>query len=286
MNHSQINQLIEQAVSGDKHALETVLTQVQDLVFNLSLRMLGTIPDAEDASQEILLKVMTHLGSFRKESAFSTWVFRIACNHLQDYKKHLFANAPMSFEFYGEDILSPAAKDLEDQSQGVDRALLSQELKHSCTNVMLQCLDPQSRIIFILGTMFKVDSRTAGEILYLSAEAYRQRLSRIRKKVGDFLAAYCGLSGTGVCQCGKRVDYAVKTHRLTPRNLEYSVLDESTEPVLDFTEAMEQVDQLSLVFQSMPRYQSTQKAKAFLTSFLSSDCCHVIRSEGGLANES
>lgn len=51
---------------------------MQDLIFNLSLRMLGTVQDAQDASQEILLKVMTHLSSYRGASAFSTWTFRIA----------------------------------------------------------------------------------------------------------------------------------------------------------------------------------------------------------------
>lgn len=58
-------QRIEQAVAGNQEALESLLCSVQDLVFNLSLRMLGMIPDAEDATQEILIKVMTHLSSFR-----------------------------------------------------------------------------------------------------------------------------------------------------------------------------------------------------------------------------
>ena len=74
--------LVSRAVEGDQEALEQLLTEVQDLVFNLSLRMLGTIQDAEDASQEILIRVMNNLASFRGESAFSTWVFRIAVNHL------------------------------------------------------------------------------------------------------------------------------------------------------------------------------------------------------------
>ena len=78
--------LIEKAVAGDKKSLEEIILSVQDTVFNLSLRMLGSFADAEDASQEILLKVITHLSSFRQESAFSTWIFRIAVNHLKDYK--------------------------------------------------------------------------------------------------------------------------------------------------------------------------------------------------------
>ena len=75
MNQSTDNELgvwIDQAIAGDKQSLENLLVGVQDLVFNLSLRMLGTFPDAEDASQDILLKVMTHLSSFKKESSFST----------------------------------------------------------------------------------------------------------------------------------------------------------------------------------------------------------------------
>jgi RNA polymerase sigma factor (sigma-70 family) len=70
-----IGELIDLAILGDKRALENLLLSVQDLVFNLSLRMLGTVNDAEDATQEIMIKVMTHLSTFRKESAFSTWAF-------------------------------------------------------------------------------------------------------------------------------------------------------------------------------------------------------------------
>lgn len=71
---------------------------------------------------------------------------------------------------------------MPDLTQDVEKSILAEELKLSCTNVMLQCLDTESRCIFILGTMFRVDSRIAGEILGMTPEAYRQRLSRIRKK--------------------------------------------------------------------------------------------------------
>lgn len=86
ITNQQLELLIGKAVDGDKKSLETVIMSVQDLIFNLSLRMLGTFADAEDASQDIIVKVITHLSSFRKESAFSTWVYRIAVNHLKDYK--------------------------------------------------------------------------------------------------------------------------------------------------------------------------------------------------------
>ena len=100
----EMTERIDRAVAGDKEALECILADIQDTVFNLSLRMLGMIADAEDASQEILIKVMTHLSEFRKESSLTTWVFRIAVNHLKDYKKSMFVKHPLSFEYYGEDI--------------------------------------------------------------------------------------------------------------------------------------------------------------------------------------
>ncbi|MFR6333233.1 MAG: RNA polymerase sigma factor [Eisenbergiella sp.] len=141
---------VEKAISGDRKALEELLTGIQDPVFHLSLRMLGSIPDAEDATQEILLKVMTHLSSFRGESAFTTWVFRIAVNHLKDYKKPMFANHPLSFDYYGADIDSgkkeiPALSRTDHTSE--------QELKLSCT---MSCFNARSgAATFILGTMVR-----------------------------------------------------------------------------------------------------------------------------------
>ena len=81
------NEFVDLAVSGDRSAMETLLVSIQDLIFNLSLRMLGTIPDAEDAVQEITIRIMTHLETFRKESSFTTWAFRIAVNHQKITKK-------------------------------------------------------------------------------------------------------------------------------------------------------------------------------------------------------
>lgn len=126
--------LINQSVEGDKEAMEILLKEVQTIVFNLSLRMLGTIQDAEDASQEIFIKVITHLSSFRKESNYSTWVFRIAVNHLKTYRKNMFSKFPLSFEFYGEDIAAKKEKDIPDLTQNVEKRLLEEELKLSCTN--------------------------------------------------------------------------------------------------------------------------------------------------------
>lgn len=262
-------QLIEHAISGDKAALEPLLCGIQDMVFNLSLRMLGTVPDAEDATQEILIKVMTRLSSFRQESSLSTWVFRIAANHLKSYQKGMFAQRPLSFEIYGEDIASGRERDIPDMSGGVDKALLERELKMSCSNVMLQCLDCESRAIYIFGTMFRLDSRIAAEILEMTPEAYRQKLSRIRKKMGAFLSEYCGLSGTGICSCSRRTDYAVATQRLNPAHLDFNGMDECQyHDIVSCTDAMEELDSLSQIFADFPAYRAPKRTVAWIKELM------------------
>ncbi len=274
--NEELSALIEKAVAGDKQSLETVLSSVQDLIFNLSLRMLGTFPDAEDASQDILLKVMTHLSSYKGESAFSTWVFRIATNHLRDYKKHMFAKFPLSFEFYGDDIQNADIQNVPDLTQDVERSILAEELKLSCTNVMLQCLDAESRCIFILGTMFKIDSRIAGDILGITPEAYRQRLVRVRRKMADFLSEYCGEYGKGRCRCADRVDYAIQCRRIMPKQLSFTSAPVLGETALEVKEAMEEIDGLSQVFSFCKTYQPPESLKKFMEEFLNGATYSVV----------
>src|SRR2546427_11222277 len=83
MSHERTIDLAERAraaAKGDKVAAHAILEAVQDDVYGLALRMLGHPADAEDAAQEILVVVLTHLGSFRGESAFRTWVWRVAAD--------------------------------------------------------------------------------------------------------------------------------------------------------------------------------------------------------------
>ncbi len=274
----EVQALVDKATSGDKKALETLVTDVQDMIFNLSLRMLGTFADAEDATQDILLKMITHLSSFRGESRFTTWVFQIAVNHLKSYKKHMFAHVPLSFDFYGNDIENGKIEDVPDLTQNVDKDILAEELKMSCTNVMLQCLDTESRCIFILGTMFQIDSRMAGDILGMTPEAYRQRLSRVRRKMADFLSQYCGEYGGGRCRCKNRVNYAIQSRRLNPQQLDYVTAAEiPVKTIFDVKSAMEEIDELSQDFSFCKPYQSPGRTKQMIQEFLDSTQLSIIK---------
>lgn len=261
---------IEKAIEGDLEALEYILVDIQDFVFNLSLRMLGSVADAEDATQDILVKVMTSLSTFRKESQFKTWVYRIASNYLMDYKKSMFVQRPLSFDFYANDIQAGFIDHKEELLMGVDKTDLAKELKMSCSNVMLQCFDAQTRCVFILGTMFKIDSKMAGEILNMTPANYRQKLSRARKKMAAFLSEHCGLSG-GYCHCEKRVGYAIEQHRIHPKKLDFKALKPLDQAILSsYTESMEDIDEFSTIFEELPKYHSTIEAKDFLKKLLQS----------------
>src|SRR6266700_3174680 len=97
---SDLERLARAAAAGDKAAAQDILSALEDDVYGLALRMLGHPADAEDAAQEILVIVLTHLGSFRGESSFRTWVWRIAAHHLSRVRKG--RRETISFELLDE----------------------------------------------------------------------------------------------------------------------------------------------------------------------------------------
>lgn len=256
---------VKLALQGNSDALEYIMLAIKDDVFNLSLRMLGTIADAQDASQDIFIKVLTNLSNFRMEANFHTWVYRIAVNYLIDYKKSMFAQQPLDFDFYANDIRAGYVEDMNEILSEYDADTLAEELKLSCTNVMLQCLDPTSRCVFILGTMFHVNSKIAGDILHMTPANYRQLLSRAKKKMANFLMEYCGLTKTGQCSCRKRISYAIEQHRLHPGTLEYSSLPQLNRQLLnDYKDTMNEIESQMIVFNDLKNYELKLNVSEFI----------------------
>jgi RNA polymerase sigma factor (sigma-70 family) len=79
--------LVLRARAGDRRALEDLIERHQAWIYNIALRMLFHPQDAEDATQEILIKVVTRLASFEGRSSFRTWLYRIVANHLLNVKR-------------------------------------------------------------------------------------------------------------------------------------------------------------------------------------------------------
>lgn len=100
-----LDDLAASAKAGDKAALDALVRGVANFVYGLAIRMLWHPADAEDASQEILIKVVTHLGSFRGDCTFKTWAYRVATNHLRTgRKRHLEQDRDWTFEHFAEAI--------------------------------------------------------------------------------------------------------------------------------------------------------------------------------------
>lgn len=258
-------ELIQAMIEGQPEAAETLMKSMQTPLFNLALRMLGNIADAEDAVQEIFIKVLDKLPGFRQESKLSTWIWRIAVNHLIDEKRTAFAQHPLSFEAYAQDILA-----YQQESERPDKEILAHELKLSCSNVMLQCLKPLDRCIFVLGTMFQADSREAAVILGLTPENYRQHLSRARRKMASFMSEYCYLHSGG-CHCTSRIDFAIGTRRLDPENLEYSKLPRLSPSVLHaVTDAMNHLEASSSFYENEDAFGMPESAAVPLTELVRS----------------
>jgi RNA polymerase sigma factor (sigma-70 family) len=212
------DRLVRRAADGDGTALEALLRAVQDDLYRLALRMLWHPADAEDATQEILVRVATGLGSFRGEAAFGTWAYRVAVNHLLTARRRRAERAALSFEEFGADLAS--GLDRAYPAPEVDEALLEEEVKVGCTQAMLLCLDRGHRAAYILGEVFELPSAEAAWVLDLEPAAYRKRLSRARDRIRSFMESHCGLvRAENACRCRRRIGTAIATGRVDPENL-------------------------------------------------------------------
>src|SRR6266478_8657692 len=120
--------LVPRARAGDRKALEDLIERHQAWIYNIALRMLYHPQDAEDATQEILVKAVTALSSFEGRSSFRTWLYRIAVNHVLNTKRGRLEPARMSFTCYAHALDRTPDLDLPDQrSVPVDLRLLVDE---------------------------------------------------------------------------------------------------------------------------------------------------------------
>ena len=215
-----IEDLVEQAKMGNKDVLEEIIRRTQDNVYGLAIRMLFIPADAEDATQEILVKVITHLSTFKGDSRFDTWVYRIASNHLLTTRKCRAERWQMTFDTC-EHAIEEGALDSGDHAfSEPEQNLLVEETKLACVHYLLLCLKRELRLAFILGEVFGVQGAEGAKILGLTPAAYRQRLSRGKKQLQDFLVKQCGLVDSGnPCHCKTLAVYHVRKRHNDPNNL-------------------------------------------------------------------
>ncbi|TGK49905.1 RNA polymerase sigma factor [Leptospira kanakyensis] len=216
--------LLESSLAGKTNALEELIQIFQPKVFSLALKFLWNPEDAEDATQEILVKVITNLGGFRKESKLSTWIYRIASNHLINVQKSKMERRKVHLRAIREELHRtqkpyqppvefPTVTMDEESSPPVSELVLHVQV--ACTYSMLQGLSRPYRMAYLLGEVFQTSSEEGALVMGIRPEAFRQKLSRSRKQMESFLGKECSLTkANNQCKCENRIGYATRAGRI------------------------------------------------------------------------
>jgi RNA polymerase sigma factor (sigma-70 family) len=231
-----LEELARRAVDGDRDAVAGVVRELQGGVYALALRMLWQPQDAEDATQDILIRVVTRLAQFDFKSRLRTWAYRVATNYLLDVKKSCVERQKLSFTSFAEDLSAGLSSD---GPADHERSLLTEEVKIGCTLGMLQCLDRPHRLAYVLGEILELPAPEAAEALELEPAAFRKRLQRAREAIEAFTRAHCGLaSDNATCACNRRVPAAIRLGRIRPAELHFAQVGSS------FVEARELIQRV------------------------------------------
>lgn len=218
MTTATLDELCQRAQAGDGRALESLVRALQDPLYRLALRFLGLPEPARDATQEILILIVTQLSTFRGESAVTTWAYRVAARHLLRQRRRV---KRYRFESLEAELGQPAPSDASPSALSAEDRLLEEEIFLGCTQAMLGALDRPLRIAFVLGGILELEAREAAQVLEIGEVAFRKRLSRARRRLDDFMAKHCGVaSSTARCRCLHQIAFAEsqgRLHRGRPR---------------------------------------------------------------------
>ncbi|MGB6064262.1 MAG: RNA polymerase sigma factor [Desulfomonilaceae bacterium] len=250
--------LVDRAVQGDRDSLEKLIERIQDRVYGLAIRMLAYPADAEDATQEILVKIVTNLGSFQRESSFTTWVYRIASNHLLTTRKRRAEGLALTFNLCESLVDRGLEYSHFDKSHGAEQGLIVKEMMIECLHALLLCLDRSLRITFILSHVFGTNSVDGAYILGITPAGFRKRLSRARSLVRDFMRKKCGLFDLeNPCQCARQISFAEKRGAVNREKLLFASHPAGSAedmPNFDRLQELGELKRLAIIFRSCPDY--------------------------------
>lgn len=214
--------LIIRATEGDRGALEDLLEKHRDWIFNVALSFVAHREDAADITQEVLIKIMTKLSTFRHESDFKTWVYRIVKNHFLNMKRCRYEMYSMTFESFARDLDEIPDEEFPAYQYEVEEKVLVQEAKLSCMKAMLLCLDREQRLIFILGELFEFPDSVGSEVLEISKENFRIKLHRAKQQLYNFMNDKCGLiNKKNPCRCARKTAGYIKLGFVDPVSLHF-----------------------------------------------------------------
>jgi RNA polymerase sigma factor (sigma-70 family) len=264
--HSTLEDIARRAVDGDRDALDRLVRDLQRDIYGLALRMLWNREDAEDATQEILVRVVTRLAQFDFRSKLRTWVYSIAVNYILDVKKSPVERMQLNFQAFAEDLANGLSSDGPTE---IERSLLTEEVKIGCTLGMLQCLDRPHRLVYVLGEILELPGPEAAEALDITPALFRKRLQHARTAIEAFTRTHCGLaSDSAACTCHRRVPAALRLRRVRPDTLDFAEQPSSFSEAREFIRRAEQARwALEVHRSSHPRTSAVDFARRLATAF-------------------
>lgn len=211
--------LVEKVLDGDSKALDKLVNIHQAFIYNLAWKMTHSNEDALDLTQEVLIKVVTKLSTFKKKSAFRTWLYRIVFNEFLQTKRKAKEEAFPSFEAHDLQLNAVPDPELTPEEE-LELKDYTREVKFRCTSAMLICLDREQRLIYLLGNSFGVNHNVGAEILDITPQNFRVKLSRARNELHNYMEYRCGLiKKSNPCRCVKKAKSALRMGVLNENNL-------------------------------------------------------------------
>jgi len=267
---SPLEGFARRALDGDRNAVHHLVRALQGDIYGLALRMLWNREDAEDATQEILVRIVRRLSQFDFRSRFETWVYRVATNHLLDVKKSAVERLSLSFSHFAEDLAEGLSA--EGPADG-ERSILTEEVKIGCTLGMLQCLDRPHRLAYVLGEILELPAAEAADAMEVEPATFRERLQRARERIESFTREHCGLvSDSAACQCNRRVPAAVQLGRVRADDLQFAETAASFEDARTMVRRVEQARRaLELHRASRPKDSHADFARGVLSALEPAD---------------
>lgn len=178
--------LVERVLAGDRRAFETLVRKHERRVFRVTLAVLGNVEDAEEAMQDTFVKTYRHIGQFRRESRFTTWLTRIAVN--EALQKRQARKNTLSLD----EVADIEAQVLPHRSQqwheDPEKLYGKQEVRELVEDA-IRSLPTIYRETFVLRDVEGLRAEEAAEILGLTLPAIKSRLLRARLLIREALAS-------------------------------------------------------------------------------------------------
>ncbi|MCL2813302.1 MAG: sigma-70 family RNA polymerase sigma factor [Oscillospiraceae bacterium] len=181
-------EIIGRVLAGDANSFEFIVKKYEKMIYNLAMSKTNNRENAQDISQECFLRAYKMLASYRTDSAFSTWIYRICQNLIFDFyrkEKKIKTVSLSAADRYGEEIPDRELQDFDsDPSEQILRAEKIEKIRE-----IINSLPEELREIIVLRDLNNVSYARISEMLGLELGTVKSRLNRAREKLKNYILA-------------------------------------------------------------------------------------------------